>query len=307
MLQQTLNGISLGCVYALLALGYTMVYGILQLINFAHGEVYMVGAYAGILAAGWLAAAGTGAPGIVVGAFVFAVLYGAATGLTVERIAYRPLRSAPRMSLFISALGMSYVLQNAVMLTQGRQDVVFLASWIPGALERSYVLVRGPAGDVACAVKGVQVLIVSASAALMGGLHLLVHRTRTGLAMRAIAQDRVAAALVGVRGDRVIATTFAIGSALAAAAGVMVSLDYGQVNHVIGFPYGLKAFTASVLGGIGSIPGAMAGGVLLGLLETYGAYGISPAYKDVLALGVLIGTLLLRPSGLMGRAQTDRA
>ncbi len=299
-LQQTVNGLSLGCVYALLALGYTMVYGILQLINFAHGEVYMVGAYAGIIAAGWFAALDCSGVPLLAGVFAFAMAYAAGVGLAVERIAYRPLRDAPRLCLLISAMGVSFFLQNAVMLTQGKGDKVFPQQAYPAFLDRIY-----PIGGAAIGAK--QVLLVSASLLLMALLRGLVLYTRTGRAMRAVAQDRTAAALVGVRIDRVVSMTFAIGSALAGAAGVLVSLEYRQAGTTLGFTAGLKAFTAAVLGGIGSIPGALLGGGLLGLTETYTArYGPSE-YKDAVAFVLLIAVLLARPTGILGRSQEERA
>ncbi len=286
-LQQLINGLTLGAVYALIALGYTMVYGILELINFAHGEIYMLGAYLGIIFLGWTAG---GPPELLLPAtLVFAAIYCGAYGLTLERVAYRPLRRAHRLAPLISAIGASIVLQNFVMLTQGSADRVFPVEWRFGSVTFA-----------GATISGVQVLILSVSLALMVALHLFVRRTRLGRAMRATAQDRSMAALCGVPVNRVIALTFVIGSAMAAAAGVMVGIYYGAVNFFIGFAAGIKAFTAAVLGGIGNLPGAMLGGVLLGMVEGLGASYLSSEYKDLYAFVILILVLLFRPTGIMG-------
>lgn len=297
-LQQLINGLTLGGVYALVALGYTMVYGILQLINFAHGEIYMLGAYIGILTLGVLTASGWthSAPlASLVLAVLAAAVYCGALGATVERVAYRPLRQAHRLAPLISAIGMSIVLQNVVMLTQGSGDKVFPLLGTPPSI---------PIGDIS--VSALQLGIVLISAALMGGLHVMIRRTRMGLAMRATAQDPRMAGFVGVPIDRVITVTFVIGSVLAAVGGVMVGLYYGVVNFSIGYVAGLKAFTAAVLGGIGNIPGAMLGGVLLGVLEGLGAGYVSNEYKDVVAFVILIAVLIVRPTGLMGERIPDK-
>jgi branched-chain amino acid transport system permease protein len=291
--QQLINGITLGGVYALVALGYTMVYGILELINFAHGEIYMLGAYIGILSlAGFTAWGWTqSAPLLSVAAAVaLAVVYCSAVGAAMERVAYRPLRRAHRLTPLISAIGVSILLQNVVMLTQGSSDKVFPAFGEPPT---TYAV--GGA-----TVTGLQLAIMGISAGLMAGLQLVIRRTRLGLAMRATAQDPRMASLVGVPIDRVITATFVIGSALAAVAGVMVAMYYGVVNFFIGYVAGIKAFTAAVLGGIGNIPGAMLGGVVLGIAEGLGAGYISNEYKDVIAFVILILVLLVRPTGLMG-------
>lgn len=292
-LQQMVNGVTLGSVYALLALGYTMVYGILELINFAHGEIYMLGAYIGILSLGVFTVWGwtQSAPLLsVIAAVALAALYCSAVGATMERVAYRPLRRAHRLTPLISAIGVSILLQNVVMLTQGSGDKVFPAFAGPST---TYAI-----GDAT--ITNLQLAIMGISAGLMAGLHLVIRRTRLGLAMRATAQDPKMASLVGVPIDRVITATFVIGSTLAAVAGVMVAMYYGVVNFFIGYVAGIKAFTAAVLGGIGNIPGAMVGGVVLGIAEGLGAAYISNEYKDVIAFVILILVLLIRPTGLMG-------
>jgi branched-chain amino acid transport system permease protein len=296
--QQLVNGITLGAVYALIALGYTMVYGILGLINFAHGEIYMIGAYLGIILLGVFTILGWTAQHLLLSlflAFVLAALICAAYGVTLERVAYRPLRQAPRLSPLISAIGMSIFLQNYVMLTQGTSDKVF-----PHILPDSGFDLAG------VRVTALQVLIVAATLALMAALTLFVARTRLGKAMRATSQDARMAGLVGIDINRIITTTFLIGSSLAAVAGVMVSMYYGAVNFYIGYVAGIKAFTAAVLGGIGNIPGAILGGFILGLVESLGAAYLSSEYKDAFAFLILILVLLLRPSGLLGERVSEK-
>jgi branched-chain amino acid transport system permease protein len=294
LVQQIINGLTLGSVYALIALGYTMVYGIIKLINFAHGEIYMIGAYAGIISMGLLTLLGVPPsllPVSILVSFLAAGVVSAAYGVTVERLAYRPLRQAPRLSPLISAVGVSIFLQNFVMLSQGAGDLVFPITFPLEGI--SFLGAR---------ITTLQIFILAASVLLMAALTLFINRTRMGTAMRATSQDRVMAGLVGINVDRVIAVTFAIGSLLAAVAGVLVGVYYGLVNFSIGYVAGLKAFTAAVLGGIGSVPGAMLGGVLLGLLEALGAAYISSEYKDAFAFLVLIAVLIFRPQGLMGSA-----
>lgn len=290
--QQLVNGLTLGAVYALIALGYTMVYGILGLINFAHGEIYMIGAYLGIIVLSALTVVGLTQTHLALSIFIAiaaAALICAAYGVTLERVAYRPLRKAHRLSPLISAIGMSIFLQNYVMLAQGSTDKVFPHIIPSGSLDFGGVLITP-----------VQLFIMTTSVVLMAALHLFVTRSQLGRAMRATAQDKVMSALVGIDADRVIAVTFIVGSVLAAVAGVMVASYYGLVNFSIGYSAGIKAFTAAVLGGIGSIPGAMLGGVLLGLIESLGASYISSEYKDVFAFLILILVLIFRPNGLMG-------
>ncbi len=302
LLQQLINGLTLGAVYALIALGYTMVYGILGLINFAHGEIYMIGAYLGIVLLAVLTLLGLTASHLLLSlllVFVVSALICAAYGLTLERIAYRPLRQAPRLSPLISAIGMSIFLQNYVMLAQGSADKVF-----PHILPIQELSALGGLGGIR--ITTLQAFIIAASVFLMIGLHLFVRRTRLGKAMRATAQDKRMAGLVGIDIDKVIAITFVIGSGLAAAAGVMVAMYYGSVNFYIGYVAGIKAFTAAVLGGIGNIPGAMLGGLILGLVESLGAAYISSEYKDAFAFLILILVLIIRPTGLLGERVPEK-
>ena len=297
-LQQLINGLTLGNVYALIALGYTMVYGILELINFAHGEIYMLGAYLGIILLGFFTAIGLTAFSLPLSLFlvmVLTVLFCSSYGYTIEKIAYKPLRSAPRLSPLISAIGVSIFLQNYVMLTQGATDKVF-----PSVIGNEGFEI------LSTRVTWLQVAIIGTSGLIMILLHTFVMKTKTGKAMRAVAQDKVMASLVGINIDRVISITFIIGSGLAAVAGIMVAMYYGLVNYSIGYSAGIKAFTAAVLGGIGSIPGAMVGGVLLGLIESFGASYISSEYKDAYAFIILIMILLVKPEGLFGRKTEEK-
>jgi branched-chain amino acid transport system permease protein len=293
LLQQLVNGLTLGAVYALIALGYTMVYGILEMINFAHGEIYMIGSYLCIIFIGLFTAFGLTESHLFFSLILSAMLSGitcALYGITMERIAYRPIRQAHRLSPLISALGVSIFLQNYVMLTQGSSDKVF-----PHILPIEAMQM----GDFP--ITPIQFSIISASVLFMAGLHLFVQKTRLGMAMRAVAQDKIMASLCGIPINAVIAVTFIIGSTLAAVAGVMVAIYYGVTHFTIGYVAGIKAFTAAVLGGIGSIPGAMLGGILLGLTESLGAAYISSEFKDGFAFIILIFILILRPSGLLGR------
>ena len=296
--QQLINGLALGAVYALIALGYTMVYGILQLINFAHGEVYMLGAYLGIIVLGALTYQGFTAYSLGLSLLITVIVsmaFCAAYGAVIERVAYRPLRNAAKLTPLISAVGMSIILQNFVMLAQGKEY-----KNMPPMLPTEGVNFFG------ANVSPVQIFILSASILMMVALQLFTSKARLGKAMRATSQDRVMAGLVGINVNQVISITFMIGSSLAAVAGVMVTLYYGVVHFSMGYTAGLKAFTAAVLGGIGSIPGAMLGGFMLGLIENFGASYISSAYKDAFAFLVLIITLILRPSGLFGQKTMDK-
>jgi branched-chain amino acid transport system permease protein len=296
--QQIINGLTLGSVYALVALGYTMVYGILELINFAHGEIYMVGAYLGVICLAVLTVAGLTSQHLflsLVIVFIVTMIYCAAYGATLERVAYRPLRQASRLSPLISAIGMSIFLQNYVMLTQGSADKIF-----PHILPEKVVTF----GDVT--ISHLQVFILANSLLLMAALHFFIRKTKLGKAMRATAQDKRMAALVGIPVDTVILSTFVIGSALAAAAGVMVAMYYGLINFYMGYIAGIKAFTAAVLGGIGNIPGAVLGGFLLGIVESLGAAYISSEYKDAFAFILLILLLIFRPQGLLGERVPDK-
>ena len=298
LLQQLINGLTLGSVYALIALGYTMVYGILELINFAHGEIYMLGAYFGVILLGFFTAIGLTAyslPLSIILVLVLSVVFCSSYGFTMEKIAYRPLRKAPRLSPLISAIGVSIFLQNYVMITQGATDKVFHSPFGDGAF--SFHSTR---------VTYLQTAIIAVSAVLMVLLHAFVMKTRTGKAMRAVAQDKTMASLSGINIDAVISVTFIIGSGLAAVAGIMVATYYGLVNYFIGYTAGIKAFTAAVLGGIGSIPGAMFGGIFLGLIESLGASYISSEYKDAYAFIILIMILLVKPEGFLGKTTEEK-
>lgn len=292
--QQIINGLILGGVYALIALGYTMVYGILQLINFAHGEIYMIGAYMGIIFLAFFTATGITEQNLALSlllTFVLSISFTSAYGYTVEKIAYRPLRGAKRLSPLISAIGMSIFLQNYVMLTQGTTDKIFPVTMSTAGFD-----------FLGIKITYIQAFIIVVSSVIMVLLHLFIKRTTMGMAMRATAQDKTMASLVGININQVISVTFVIGSALAAVAGIMIAMYYGVVNYFIGYTAGIKAFTAAVLGGIGSIPGAMFGGLILGIVESLGASYISSEYKDAYAFALLIVILLLKPEGLFGRS-----
>jgi branched-chain amino acid transport system permease protein len=305
-LQLLVNGITLGSLYALIAIGYSMVYGILKLLNFAHGDVYMIGAFVG-----YGVLSGLGGPlspdlalaPLILLMFLAAMLGAGALGVVIERFAYRPLRDAPRIAPLITALGVSFFLQNSALLLFGAQFRTYnnflLGSDNPEAFE------PGPLIDPAFTLSGVniqnvQVFVVVTTAALMVVLTLLVARTRTGKAMRATSFDREAAAMMGIDVDRVIASTFFIGSLLAGVAGVMFGLLFSQIFHFMGFLAGLKGFTAAVVGGIGSIPGAMLGGLLVGLTEAYASGYLGGQWGDLTVFGILIFVLLVRPTGLLG-------
>jgi branched-chain amino acid transport system permease protein len=286
------GGVVKGSIYALIALGYTMVYGIIQLINFAHGEIYMIGAFAAFIVAGILTLSGQSGLTVLVLAAVVAVIYAAAYGYTLEKIAYRPLRKAPRLSPLISAIGASIFLMNFVQLAQ-TPDFLPFPELIPD-FEFMEAISRY--------VSSVDLLILIVTTLTMVALTVLIKYTRIGKAMRATQQDAVMARLVGINVDRVISATFIIGSVLAAIAGVLIASRTGQINSAIGFMAGIKAFTAAVLGGIGNIPGAVLGGLVLGIAETLGAGYISSAYEDVFAFALLVLILILRPAGLLGTA-----
>jgi branched-chain amino acid transport system permease protein len=293
-LQQLVNGITLGGVYALVALGYTMVYGIIQLINFAHGEIYAAGGYMGVILISWLFTQGF-PPYVCLGlALVLAMGYCALLAMAVEKLAYKPLRQSSRLSVLLSALGMSIFLQNGLMLTQGVYDRAYPTEMVQGGFEIG--------GAV---VSYMQVIIVGVTALLLVGLNMLVFKTRIGKAMRATAQDKTMSALVGINSSRIISLTFAIGAGLAAAAGIMVGLYYGSVRYDMGFVPGVKAFSAAVLGGIGNITGAMLGGVIIGMIEVFAAGYISSEYKDVFAFIILIAVLYFMPTGIMGENVDD--
>ena len=298
--QQVINGLTLGSIYALIAIGYTMVYGIIGMINFAHGEIYMIGAYVGLLVITALGLFGMDSiTATLLITLAISILVTGAYGWTVERLAYRPLRGTPRLVPLISAIGVSIFLQNYVQLGQGARDVsmqpVIAGGWR-----------FGPEDGFQVYLSTMQVLIAVVTVVAMTGLSLFIARSRMGRACRACSQDRAMANLLGIDTDRVIALTFVLGAALAAVAGVLVSMYYGLVNPFIGFLVGLKAFTAAVLGGIGSIPGAMLGGIVLGLAESFASAYLKTEYKDVVAFALLIGVLLVRPTGLLGRPDVEK-
>jgi branched-chain amino acid transport system permease protein len=305
-IQQLINGLVLGAIYALVALGYTMVYGILGLINFAHGEVVMIGAMVALTVIQLLVTNGVALPGPAIAAagLLVAIVVCMSLGYAVERIAYRPLRGSPRLTPLITAIGVSIVLQNVAMIIWGRQYHSFPA-----------LLPATPHHFAGATINDLQIFIVLLSGVIMAALLYLVHRTRLGRAMRATAQNPEVAGLMGVNINTVISTTFVIGSALAAVAGLMISAYYGIAHYFMGFMLGLKAFTAAVLGGIGNLAGAMMGGVLLGVIESLGAGYIGDLtggflgshYQDVFAFLVLVLVLTLRPSGLLGERVAERS
>ena len=306
LVQQIVNGLVLGAIYALVALGYTMVYGILGLINFAHGEVVMIGALVALSAIQFLSRGAVSLPVglIIAGGLAAAIAVCVVLGAVVERVAYRPLRHAPRLTPLITAIGVSILLQNVAMIIWGRQYIPF-----PQLLKITAHSVAG------ATVTDLQILIVVLAAGVMAGLLWIVHRTRLGRAMRAAAQNPEVAGLMGVNVNNIVSLTFVLGSALAAVAGVMVSAYYGIGHYYMGFLLGLKAFTAAVLGGIGNLAGAMVGGLLLGIIESLGAGYIGDLthgffgsnYQDVFAFFVLILVLVFRPGGLLGERVAERS
>ena len=295
--QQLLNGLTIGMIYALIALGYTMVYGVIELINFAHGEVFMVGAYLALTAIAVLSPVMPGPALALMLAlvFIFAMAGSAVLGATVERVAYRPLRRMPKLTALITSIGVSFFLQNAVMLIYGSKEQNFPEIIPP---------VRFPLGPVEVTL--IQLIIFVTAVCLMIGLTFFINRTRHGKALRALAENPDAARLMGISVDRMIQLTFMLGSSLAAVAGALFGLSYGSVNFHEGYLLGLKAFTAAVLGGIGSIPGAVLGGVVLGVCETLVSAFLASSYRDAIAFAVLIVVLLVRPAGLLGRATIEK-
>ena len=290
------SGLTRGSIYALIALGYTMVYGIIGLINFAHGDIYMIGAFTAFIIATALSIYGFPLLSIVILAALAAVIWSSAYGFTIEKLAYKPLRHAPRLSPLISAIGMSIFLQNYVLLAQ-TSDFLAFPELIPD-LEFME--------PVAHIVGTTDLVILVTTAMAMLGVTLIIKFTRIGKAMRATAQDRTMAMLVGINVDRVISMTFIIGSALAAIGGILIASHIGQINFYIGFIAGIKAFTAAVLGGIGSIPGAVLGGFVLGLTESFATGYVSSDYEDVFAFALLVTILIFKPSGLLGRSDIQK-
>ena len=299
-LQQLVNGIALGSIYGLIAIGYTMVYGIVGMINFAHGDIFMVGAFIALIAFLLLMSLGvTMIPLALLIVLIVAMALTAVWGWTVERIAYRPLRESFRLAPLITAIGMSIILQNFIQVAQGAR-VKPLQPVITGGYQIF------DEGGFAVNLSNIQILIVVTTVALMGVFWLIITRTALGRAQRACEQDRLMAALSGVNVDRTISLTFVIGASLAAVAGLLYLLYYGVVDFFIGFLAGVKAFTAAVLGGIGSLPGAMLGGILIGLIETMWSAYFSIEYKDVAAFSVLIIALIFLPTGILGRPEVEK-
>ena len=299
--QQLVNGLVLGSIYGLIAVGYTMVYGIIGMINFAHGEVYMISAYLSAIFLAIISSMGlVSVPVVLLLVLVLTILFTALYGWTIERIAYRPLRNSTRLAPLISAIGMSLVLQNYVRLSQGARD-----QGVPPLMEGSFRIFLNNSEQF-IQITYIQSLIIVAAILGMGFLTYLMQRTALGRACRATQQDRVMAGLLGVDTDRIISTVFVLGSGMAAIAGVLVSLNYGSFNFHIGFITGIKAFTAAVLGGIGSLPGAMLGGLILGLSESIFSGFVNTDYKDVFAFGILVLVLIFKPSGLLGVPEVEK-
>ena len=300
-LQQLINGLTLGAIYGLIAIGYTMVYGIIGMINFAHGEIYMIGAFISLISVMLLESLAGGS--VIVALFVVlivAMILTSAYGWTLERIAYRPLRSSPRLAALISAIGMSIALGNYIQLTQGARNKT-LQPIVQGNIE----LMRRDDGFTVV-LSYMQIGIIVTTVVLMAAFSLMIAHTSLGRAQRACEQDRTMASLLGVNVDRTISLTFVMGAALAAVAGFLVVLYYGVIDFYIGFFAGIKAFTAAVLGGIGSIPGAMLGGLLIGLIEAFWSGYFSLEYKDVAAFAILVLVLIFRPTGLLGRPEVEK-
>ena len=298
--QQLINGLTLGSIYGLIAIGYTMVYGIIGMINFAHGEIYMIGAFIAMIVFAILGFVGIASvPMAVLIVLIVTVLFTGAYGWTVERLAYRPLRGSFRLAPLISAIGMSIFLQNYVQLIQGAR-VKAMEPMISGG----FVLMER--GGFQVPLSYLQIMIMGLTVILMVGFSQLIGRTVLGRAQRACEQDQTMAALLGINVDKIISLTFILGAGLAAVAGVMNTLYYGVIDFYIGFLVGLKAFTAAVLGGIGSLPGAMLGGVIIGLVEAFWSAYFTAEYKDVAAFSILVLVLIFRPTGLLGRPEVEK-
>ncbi|MDM8515705.1 branched-chain amino acid ABC transporter permease [Desulfobacterales bacterium HSG16] len=295
--QQLTNGLAVGGIYALIALGYTMVYGVMKLINFAHGDLFTLGSYLGLSLLTSLAL--TENIGAFMGVIALAILVMALVGIVgvvLERAAYRPLRESPRLSAVVSALGASIVLSNGIMLIYGAKYLFYPQNILPSMTIPIFGL----------PVPLMRIIILVTSLVMMAALYLFIQKTTIGTAIRAAAIDQGAARLMGINVDMVIMMVFMIGPALGGAAGLMVGLYYGNINFTMGWVYGLKAFTAAILGGIGNIPGAMVGGILLGVIESLGAAYISLAWKDAIAFFVLILILIVRPTGLLGERVAEK-
>jgi branched-chain amino acid transport system permease protein len=298
VIDQIINGLTIGGIYALIALGYTLVYGILFMINFAHGEIYMFGSFGGYAVLTYLVSTGFAQRHVavsVIAAFLLAMIISSVLGALLERVAYRPLRQAPRLAPLISAIGASIFLQNVMMLIVKARMQIY-----PDVIPEEFIEI----GDFT--ISYFQIFIILSSVVLMVGLYLFIQKSKTGKAMRAVAENSEAAALMGIDVNRVILITFVIGSTLAAAAGVMVGMYYTQINHMMGFLPGIKAFTAAVLGGIGNVAGAMLGGYFLGIVEALGVLVMPSEYKDVIAFSLLVLVLVFRPRGILGEVVSER-
>ena len=299
--QELVNGITTGALYSLVALGFSMVYGVLKLLNFAHGDLYMVGAYIGFFVIQWFGGAQhltIAVPLLLLIMFVLAAVLVGGLGVAIERFAYRPLRDAPRIAPLITAIGVSFFLESSALLLFGAQYRVYNTA--------DFISLSSGIQIGSVTIDSVQILVLVLGVVLMAGLQLLVNRTRLGRQMRAVAADREAAEMLGINVNFVITATFFLGSALAGVAGIMGGLLFNQVTATIGFIAGLKAFTASVVGGIGSIPGAMLGGLVIGVAESFVTGYISSTYSNLIVFGILIVVMLLRPTGLLGRAQLQK-
>ena len=299
--QELVNGVTTGALYSLIALGFSMVYGVLKLLNFAHGDLYMVGAYIGFFVIQWFGGAqhlSIAVPLLLVIMFVLAAGLVGGLGVAIERFAYRPLRDAPRIAPLITAIGVSFFLESSALLLFGAQYRVYNTA--------EFISLSSGIQIGSVTIDSVQILVLVLGVVLMTGLQLLVNRTRLGRQMRAVAADREAAEMLGINVNFVITATFFLGSALAGVAGIMGGLLFNQVTSTIGFIAGLKAFTAAVVGGIGSIPGAMLGGLVIGLAESFVTGYISSTYSNLIVFGILIVVMLVRPSGLLGRAQLQK-
>ncbi|HVY97960.1 MAG TPA: branched-chain amino acid ABC transporter permease LivH [Dongiaceae bacterium] len=302
-LQQLINGLTLGSVYGLIAIGYTMVYGIIGMVNFAHGDIYMIGAFQAMIMLLICGALGiTWVPAILLLMLIVSVVLTSAYGWTVERIAYRPLRGSTRLAPLISAIGMSILLENYVQLLQGPRPKP-----VEPLIRGGFTLMgNGSTNTFNVQLGYLQIMIVAVTIVLMGGFAFIIGNTSLGRQQRACEQDMKMAALLGVNVDRTISLTFVMGAALAAVAGMMVTLYWGVNDFFMGFVAGIKAFTAAVLGGIGSLPGAMLGGVLIGLIEAFWSGYFSAEYKDVAAFAILVLVLIFRPTGLLGRPEVEK-
>jgi branched-chain amino acid transport system permease protein len=299
--QELVNGITTGALYSLVALGFSMVYGVLKLLNFAHGDLYMIGAYIGFFVIQWFGGPQhltIAVPLLLVIMFVLAAGLVGGLGVAIERFAYRPLRDAPRIAPLITAIGVSFFLESSALLLFGAQYRVYNTA--------DFISLSSGIQIGSVTIDSVQILVLVLGVVLMVGLQLLVNRTRLGRQMRAVAADREAAEMLGINVNFIITATFFLGSALAGVAGIMGGLLFNQVTSTIGFIVGLKAFTAAVVGGIGSIPGAMLGGLVIGVAESFVTGYISSTYSNLIVFGILIVVMLLRPSGLLGRAQLQK-